>query len=66
MIVVFILSAPLMRAKGLCKLPDGRDLWGKLDLALVGKVMLSKSSMQFSADLRLCSFSVVWPETAQS
>ena len=33
------------------KLPDGRDwLWGKLGLALVGKAMLSKSLIQFSAD----------------
>ena len=39
-----------MRAKGLCKLPDERDLWQKLGLALVGKVMFSKSSMQISAD----------------
>ena len=37
-------------ARGLCKLPDGRDwLWGKLDLALVGRAMLSKSLIQLSA-----------------
>jgi len=37
--------------KRLWKLPDGRDwLWGKLGLALVGKAMLSKSLIQFSAD----------------
>ena len=35
-----------MRTKGLCKLPDGRDL-EKLGLALVGKVMLSKSLCNF-------------------
>ena len=33
------------------KLPDGRDwLWGELGLALVGKAMLSKYLIQFSAD----------------
>ena len=33
------------------KLPDGRDwLWGKQDLALVGRAMLNKSLIQFSAD----------------
>ena len=49
----------------LWKLPDGRDwLWGKLGLALVGKAMLSKSLIQFSADgVELCSLPVVWPET---
>jgi len=31
------------RIRGLCKLPDERDwLWGKLGLALVGRVLLSK------------------------
>ena len=40
-----------MRIGGLCKLHDGRDwLLGRLGLALVGKVMLIKSSTQFSAD----------------
>ena len=40
-----------MRIRGLCKLPDGRDwLWGKLGLVLVGKAMLSKSLIRFSAD----------------
>jgi len=40
-----------MKIRGLRKLPDGRDwLWGKLGLALVGKAMLSKSLIQFSAD----------------
>ena len=33
------------------KLPNGRDwMWRKLVLALVGKAMLSKSSVQLSAD----------------
>ena len=40
-----------MTIRGLCKLPDGRhQLWGKLGLALVGRAMLSKSLIQFSAD----------------
>ena len=40
-----------MRIIGLWKLPDGRDwLWGELGLALVGKAMLSKYLIQFSAD----------------
>ena len=39
-----------MRIRGLCRLSNGRDwLWGKLGLALVGKFMLSKSLVQFSA-----------------
>ena len=39
-----------IRIRGLCKLPDGRGwLWIKLGLALVGKAMLSKSLIQFSA-----------------
>ena len=52
MTVVFILSALWwMRIGGLCKLPDGRDwLLGRLGLALVGKVMLIKPLIQFSAD----------------
>ena len=51
MIVAFILSALWwMRIRGLCRLSNGRDwLWGKLGLALVGKFMLSKSLIQFSA-----------------
>ena len=38
-------------ARGLCKLPDGRD-WQceKLDLALVGRTLLSKALTQFSTD----------------
>ena len=40
-----------MRIGGLCKLLDGRDwLWGKLGLALVGRALLRKSLIQFSAD----------------
>ena len=44
--------SPLMdKHQTLWKLPDGRDwLWGELGLALVGKAMLSKSLIQFSAD----------------
>ena len=39
-----------IRIRGLCKIPDGRGwLWIKLGLALVGKAMLSKSLIQFSA-----------------
>ena len=35
----------------MCKLPGGWDWpWGKLGLALVGKDMLSKCLIQFSAD----------------
>ena len=37
--------------KRLWKLPDGMYwLWGKLSLALMGRAMLSKSWIQFSAD----------------
>ena len=40
-----------MRIRGLWKLPDGRDwLWGKLGLARVGKAMVNKPLIQFSAD----------------
>jgi len=48
--------------------PDGRDkLWGKT-LALVGRTMLSKSLIKFSADGWGCApfLFVVWPEVAQS
>ena len=50
--MVFILSAFWwMRIRGLWNLPDGRNwLWVKLGLALVGKAMLGKSLIQFSAD----------------
>ena len=41
--------------KRLWKLPDRRDwLWGKLDLALVGKSILSKYLIQFSANWWVC------------
>ena len=53
-----------MRIRGLWKLPDGRDwLWGKLGLTLVGKAMLSKSLIQFSADGWGCVPSQSQPET---
>ena len=39
----------------MCKHLDWRDqLWGKLGLALVGRAMLSKSLIQFSADGWAC------------
>ena len=46
----------------------GDWLWGKLGLSLVGKAMLSKSLIQFSADGWGCapSLLVVWPEETQS
>ena len=48
----FLMSALWwMRIRGLCKFPAMRDLlWGKLGLSLVGRVMLSKSFIQFSAN----------------
>ena len=43
-----------MRTRGLCKLPDGRDwLWGKLSLALEGRVMLSQFSLVAQSCLTL-------------
>ena len=48
-IIVLLLLSVLwwMRIRGLCKLPDGTNwLWVKLSLALVGRVMLSKSLIQ--------------------
>ena len=40
-----------IRIRGLWNLPDGRNwLWVKLGLALVGKAMLGKSLIEFSAD----------------
>ena len=50
--MVFSLSALWWRRiRGLWELPDGRNsLWGKLDLVLMGGVMLSKSLIQFSVD----------------
>ena len=54
-----------MTIRGLWKLPDGRDwLWENLDLALVGKSILSKSLIQLSADEWGCvPLPVVWPES---
>ena len=49
--------------------PDGRDwLWGNLGLAVVGRVMLSKSLIKISADEWGCASSllVAWPEATQS
>ena len=44
-----------MRIRGLWKLPDERDwLWVKLGLALVGKAILSKFLIHFSADGCAC------------
>ena len=52
MIVVFSLSALWWRRiRGFWKLPDGRDwLRGKLGVVLMGRVMFSKSLIQFSVD----------------
>ena len=48
--IVILASSVCPLVRGLCKLPDSRDqLWGKLCLALVGRAMLSKSLIQFSA-----------------
>ena len=52
----------------MCKLPNGRDWWWKkLDLALVGKVLLNKALIQLSADGwgYTPSLVVVWPEVTQ-
>ena len=49
-IVVLISSVSPLKIRGLCKLPDGRDLLGKLVLALVGRTILSKTLIQLSAD----------------
>ena len=52
--MIFILSALWWR-RGLWKVPDGRDwLRGKLDLALVGEAVFSKSWIQFSVDGKDC------------
>ena len=41
--------------RGLWKLLNGRDrLWGKLDLVLMGRAMLSKTLIQFSVDGQGC------------
>ena len=38
-----------IRLRGLCKLPDGKDWWWeKLDLALVGRVVLTKTNLETS------------------
>ena len=58
-----------MRLRSLCKLVDGRDWrWEKLFFALVGRALLSKTSLQLSADGLGCSPSlvVVWPEVTQT
>ena len=50
------------------KLLDGREWWWeKLDLALVGRALLSKALIQLSADGWGCtpSLVVVWPEATQ-
>ena len=67
---MLLLSAslyPLMEeAKRLCKVPGGRDWWwGKLDLCLVGRVMLSKLLIQLSVDDWVPSLVVVCPEVTQ-
>ena len=51
----------------MCKLLDGRDWWWeKLDLALVGKALLSKALLQLSAVGWGCApLLVVWPEATQ-
>ena len=54
--MIFILSALCwIRIRGLWKVPDGRDWWWvKLGLILMGRTMLSKSSIQFSLDGQGC------------
>ena len=52
----------------MCKLPDGGDwLWEKLDLALVGRALLSKALIQLSADGwgGTPSLVIFWPEVTQ-
>ena len=52
--------------RGLWKLSDGRDwLWGRLGLILMGRVMLSKSLIQFSVDgwSYVPSLSLTWDQT---
>ena len=40
-----------MRLRGLCKLPNGKDLqWEKLGLALVGRTVLSQVLIKLFAD----------------
>ena len=68
-IVLLALSALWqMRLRGLCKLPVGSNCqWGKLSLALVDKVLISKTLIQLSADGwdSPPSLLVVWPEATQ-
>ena len=54
----------MKKIRGLWKLPDGKDwLWGKLGLALVCEVLLTKSLIQLYVDaVGVCSCPVVWPE----
>ena len=53
----------LIRIRGFCKLPDGRDwLWGKLGFVLMVMVMLSKSLIQFLLMDGAVFLLVVWPE----
>ena len=57
-----------MRLRDLCKLLNGRDWqWGKLGLALVGRALLNKALIQWSADgWGFTPFlAVVWPEVTQ-
>ena len=63
-IVVLISSVSLLKIRGLCRLPDGRDLLGKLVLALVGRTILSKTLIQLPTDGCSCTSSllVVWAE----
>ena len=54
----------MKKIRVLWKLPDGKDwLWGKLGLALVCEVLLTKSLIQLYVDaVGVCSCPVVWPE----
>ena len=51
-VVLLLLSALWwMRLRGLCKLPNGKDLqWEKLGLALVGRTVLSQVLIKLFAD----------------
>ena len=62
MTVVFNLSCLWWGSiRGLWILPDGSDwLKGKLSLVLTGRVMLSKSLIQFFVDMELCSLPVIY------
>ena len=53
--VLILFALWWLRIQSLWKLPNGRDsLWGKLGLILMGRTMLSKASIQFSADGQGC------------